>query len=300
MFGPPFTLTKVIFLSLLAIALWVYFAWQLRHRWQDRRRRREFAAEGGLRSQKRPRGRQIAAGLFTVAIFACAAVMVFFSRFGSPDARARLHAIELGVTAAMKWLGAVLIILLAFLLLLYSLNRDNAASAAAKLALAGKRREAEELIRGAIQAKGPTEQRLTVLGTLLLEQGRLDEALEQMEAARRLAKHPATALNNCATVLWKLGRRDESRQLLDEACSLEPQNLTALCNSCLLLAEMSLEVQAFDRLEQAEQIYERYDPSQVKHWKPLLEQCRKALPRAKGFPVTHVEKASLPNLPSNT
>jgi tetratricopeptide (TPR) repeat protein len=189
----------------------------------------------------------------------------------------------------MKWALIAFAAFFALLLLLYFIARDRTVSVATKLALAGKHREAEDLIRGVIRDKGETAARLMALGSVLMNQNRLDEALAAFESARRLARRPATAMNNCAMALRKLGRRDEARQLLDDALRLEPNHFIALTNSCLVLAEMGLETEAFGRLERAEEIYQRYDPSQVKPWKPVLEECRQALPRAKGFPVVPLD-----------
>jgi|SRR6185437_9538894 len=126
---------------------------------------------------------------------------------------------------------------------------------------------------------------MTMLGLLLMEQNRLEESLQQMQEAQRLSKRSATAKNNCATVLWKLGRRDEAAQLFDEVCSAAPNNFAAVCNSCLILAELGREMPARERLQQAEQIFARYDLRYTKTWVPLLEECRKAVPPAQGFPV---------------
>ena len=126
---------------------------------------------------------------------------------------------------------------------------------------------------------------LTVLGLLLMEQNRLEESLQHLQEAQRLAKRPATANNNCALVLWKLGRREEAAKLFDEVCNQDPNNFTCVCNSCLLLAELGRETPARQRLQQAERIFARYDFQYTKSWVPLLDECRKAVPPARGFPV---------------
>jgi Flp pilus assembly protein TadD len=185
----------------------------------------------------------------------------------------------------MRYLMGAMVALLALLAVLLWWNRDPSIKAAAKLALAGKHTEAEALIRAEIEAKGPTERRLTVLGLLLMDQKRLEESLQVLQEAQRLAKQPATAKNNCAIVLWKLGRREEAAILVDEVCAQDPNNFTGVCNSCLILAELGRETPAVERLRQAERIFARYDFSHTKSWVPLLDECRKAVPAAQGFPV---------------
>lgn len=286
MIGPPFTLTKLVFIALLALLVWTFLAFQIRRQWRDRQERRQFAHAGGLRAERPADRRRMAARVFIFFLVAGAIAYVGFEQFGPPQARSHLRTIGARVDTVMRGVMFTLVALVALLFLFYLITRDRALIAAAKLALAGNHRDAEALLRTAIRDKGETETRLTALGLLLMEQDRLDEALATLEDARRLARRPATALNNCAMALKKLGRLDEARQRLDDALQLEPDHFIALTNSCLLLARMGLETQAFDRLDRAENIYQRYDPSQVKPWKPLLEECRQALPRAHGFPIT--------------
>ena len=184
-----------------------------------------------------------------------------------------LRTIATQAQTVAKWVFIAFSALFALLLVLYFFIRDRRVAVATKLALAGKHREAEDLIRGALRDKGETEARLSTLGHVLMEQSRLEEALAAFEAARRLARRPANAMNNSAMALRKLGRLDEARQLLDDALQLDPNHFVALTNSCVLLAEMGLKAEAFDRLDRAEEIYQRHDPSHVKPWKPLLEEC---------------------------
>jgi tetratricopeptide (TPR) repeat protein len=287
MLGPPYTASKLIILALLAAILWTYLIWQIRDRWRQHRRRREVTPETGLRPEGRPRNRRwLLIGGIIVIILLVIGIPICIEQFGRLQAQTRLASIESHFNRFMAYVGVVLMSLVAILLMLLVLLRDKSVTLAAKLALAGKHAEAEQLIRETIRSKGETERRLTVLGLLLMDQNRLDESLVQFEAARRLAKHPGTAMNNCAMALWKLGRRDEALKLFEEACQREPSNFTAVCNCCLLFAELGRQTEAYERLEQAERIYERYDPKYLKNWTPLLERCRQAAPTARGFPVT--------------
>lgn len=299
MIGPPFTPTKLVLLGVLALLLWTFAAFQMRRRWCDLRERRQFAEAGGLRARQRLDRRRIATRTFAVFAIACGIALAYLDVAASPQTRSRFRAIAAQTTTLMKWALILLVALIVLGFLLLWIARDRTLPAVARLALAGKHREAEDLLRSVICDKGETETRLTALGLLLMEQNRLDEALASFEAARRLARRPATAMNNCAMALKKLGRLEEARQLFDQALRLEPNHFIALANSCLLLAEMGHETEAFDRLDRAEDIYQRYDPSQVKAWKPLLEECRHALPRAQGFPVAPVNSPT-PTQPANS
>lgn len=286
MLSPPFTLQKVIILAVLAAVAWVYAIWQVRSQWREYRRRREVIADRGLRpSRRRPNRRTLFTIIFTAALLLLAGYTAYLDQRGTPLARVRLHLIEARVALVMKYLMGLLIVLVLLYIVLHWFNRDPAVVAAAKLSLAGKHADAEAIIRKQIEATGANEQRLIVLGLLLMEQNRLDESLQQLQEAQKLSKRPATAKNNCAFVLWKLGRCDEAARLFDEVCGEEPNNFTAVCNSCLILAELGRETLAFGRLEQAEQLFERYDAKHTKHWVPLLEKCRNAIPMSQGFPV---------------
>jgi len=286
MFGPPFTPTRLVISGLFAVLACIYFALEIRRQWRNRQERRQFAQAGGLRGQRPFNRRRLATSLFIFCLIAGAVAYSCFEQFGSPQTRSNLRTLATRIDTVFKGVMIVLGALVALGILLLLITRDRTLPAVAKLALAGNHTEAEALLRRAIQEKGESERRLTALGVLLMEQNRLDESLAAFESARRLARRPATAMNNAALALKKLGRLDEARQLFDDALRLEPNHFIALTNSCLLLAEMGHETEAFDRLNRAEEIYARYDPSHVKPWKPLLEECRRALPRSHGFPIT--------------
>lgn len=219
------------------------------------------------------------------AILLMSGFCVYINQHGVPLSPARLLEVHALLVLILKYFVMFLIAVFALLVVLLWWNRDPAVKAAAKLSLAGRHAEAEAMIRRQIEAKGPNEQRRTMLGLLLMEQNRLEESLQQMQEALRFARRPANAKSNCATVLWKLGRREEAAKLFEEVCGQNPSNFFAVCNYCLTLAEMGHEAQARERLQQAEQIFARYDLRYTKTWVPLLEQCRKAIPPAQGFPV---------------
>ncbi len=286
MFSPPFTPLKVVFIAIIAVAILANFVWQARGFWVRYRRKREVMAEGGVRSSPRRLDRRDVLLIIVVgAVLLVAFWSVYIDQHGSLPAKVRLHEVDWRIDVFMKRFMMVLIAVIALLFVLLWWNRDPAVKAAAKLSLAGRHAEAEAVIRRRIEAKGPSEQRLTMLGMLLMEQNRLEESLQHMQEAQHRAKRPATAKNNCANVLWKLGRREEAAKLFDEVCSVAPNHFVAVCNSCLILAELGRETPARERLQQAEQIFARYDLRYTKTWVPLLEECRKAVPPAQGFPV---------------
>src|SRR5689334_14181694 len=110
MFGPPFTLPKVIALCALAVVLWGYFFWQMRSQWVKNRRRREFMAEGGLRPQRRSFDRRKMLQIVFIGVLVLAGgLMAYFDRFGTPSARDLLHLVEVRVAVVMKYLGGVVV-----------------------------------------------------------------------------------------------------------------------------------------------------------------------------------------------
>jgi hypothetical protein len=286
MLAPPFTFQKIIVLTVVAVTVGLYAIWQALGGWRQYRRQQEVIADRGLRpSAAGTRRRKLLTIAFVVALILLGGFMGYVDQFGTPVGRERVHLVEARVGLIMKYVIGVLVAMVALLVVLYWVGRDRAVAQAAKLALAGKHGEAETVIRNVIGSKGANEQRLMVLGLLLMEQNRLEESLQQLQEAVRLAGRPGAAKNNCAMVLWKLGRREEAARLFDEACGLEPRNFVAVTNSCLLLAELGRETEAFDRLARAERLFEEYGRYHLSDWPPLLEECRKAVPTARGFPV---------------
>src|SRR3954453_17642074 len=108
MFGPPFTATRLVFLGLFALLVWIYLAFQIRHHWRDRRERREFAQAGGLRGQRPFDRRRAARKAFAVFLVSCSIAYVYFEKFGSPQAQSRLHTIGAQSQIVMKWVSIAL------------------------------------------------------------------------------------------------------------------------------------------------------------------------------------------------
>src|SRR5207244_669106 len=74
----------------------------------------------------------------------------------------------------------------------------------------GKPREAEALLREAAVADPSAARVHTMLGFLLSGQGRLPEALRELETAKRLSFRETEARTELGFVLLKLGREDEA------------------------------------------------------------------------------------------
>ena len=214
---------------------------------------------------------------------------------GPIAARRSVHAIQSRLDVVMHYVGIVLIVLVVLFLLIHWLSRDKVIIAAARLALKKQHDQAIQLLRDHIARNGETTQRLDALGLLLLDSDRYEEALAQFDRSQAVSRKPGSADNNRAVALHKLGRTDQALGLLKGVIEREPDNFVSTCNYCLFLADAGREQEAFEQLERAEQIYERYDPKYLKAWTPLLEECRQKLPTAHGFPVI---VPSQPNAPT--
>jgi tetratricopeptide (TPR) repeat protein len=97
----------------------------------------------------------------------------------------------------------------------------------------------------------------TGLGTLLFQQGKIDEAMDELQVAVKL-KPDATAFNNLGMALTLKGRIDEAMKCHKKAVQLDPKNAEAhydLGNN--LLAKGRFE-QAIGEYEKALQINPRY------------------------------------------
>jgi tetratricopeptide (TPR) repeat protein len=233
-----------------------------------------------------------------VFVVALAAVFFAIHQFGSDAARQRMWRID----RIMRWFGAgagVLVLLLCGLLVvMWWWQRDKAVVAAAKLAMAGRQDEAIDLLRRTIGTEGETSQRLNVLALLLHERERHAEALPLFERAEALAPAGAerdAVVNNRALALAKLGRTEEAIDLLRGVTERQPNDCAVACNLATTLADAGRETEAYEQLERAEQIYERYDERQIPQtWKAAIEACRERLPTARGFPVLPRDAGGFP------
>lgn len=85
--------------------------------------------------------------------------------------------------------------------------------------------EAEPLLRQAVALMPEDPFIMDSLGWLLYRQGKLDEALQTLQAAYAIKADPEIAAH-LGEVLWRLERRDEARQLLEAARREAPDNKT--------------------------------------------------------------------------
>lgn len=83
--------------------------------------------------------------------------------------------------------------------------------------------EAERLIRKALELEPDSGAIIDSHGWLLYRQGKLDQALVELERAYEILKDPEVAAH-IVEVLWKLGRTEEARAELEEAEKLFPES----------------------------------------------------------------------------
>jgi tetratricopeptide (TPR) repeat protein len=86
----------------------------------------------------------------------------------------------------------------------------------------------------------PSEQPYVNLGSLLLEQGRVDEALVYLEQAVALAPSNASCHMKLGMAYRQAGRLEDARHELEQATQLEPENATAHYQLGRLYKEMHL------------------------------------------------------------
>lgn len=84
-------------------------------------------------------------------------------------------------------------------------------------------REAERLIRKALEIEPDSGAIIDSWGWVLYRQGKLDQALVELRRAYDILKDPEVAAH-IVEVLWKLGRTDEAKRELEEAEKLFPEN----------------------------------------------------------------------------
>lgn len=95
-------------------------------------------------------------------------------------------------------------------------------NAALAFAEAGRREEAENALRLAVQRDPALHRAWYNLGLLLAGAGRTDEGLSALGEARRLAPADPDYLYAAAATLWRAGQRDEARKLAEEGLTLAP------------------------------------------------------------------------------
>lgn len=227
-----------------------------------------------------------------VVLVLCAIGAVLVEQYGSAESRIYAKAIDTAVQSFLKWLGAIVAILFAGVLLLLWLRRDPVMSQVARLCRDQRLDDGQRLLKEHIAAKGETFDRLNALGLICMEQSRWDEAMDCFERAEKLRSKPGELANNRALVLWKSGRLDEAIPVMREARRMNHHDFVTAANFCLLLIDAGRRDEAFAELDAAEMIFNRYDRRYTKAWVEQLEECRQKLNVARGFPVQRVESES--------
>ena len=276
---------QLIFFVLLAPLIFVA-VYQLRQWWKPRRGL--VSPTTGLRpSHTTPRrasrwGYWIF-GLIGVAIF----INLYVRDHGSPAAQETAGAIAAALHTFIISLFGICMALMAVVIVLHLvINHDPVLKQVAKLAIAEKYDEAIERLRDHIRNKGENAKRLNALGLLYLTQKQYPAALEQFERSAQLDPRAIDTTNNRAVALCKLGRTDEGLALMAELSRSHPKQLLIACNHSLLLADAGRETQAYEELERAETIVDRFHQGRLSGQSlKMMEECRQRLPTARGFPV---------------
>jgi predicted O-linked N-acetylglucosamine transferase (SPINDLY family) len=115
----------------------------------------------------------------------------------------------------------------------------------------GEFRQAEELLRREVEAYPDLIDAWNALGVALINQSRLQEALEVFLEAARRDPRSAVAHTNVANVLGDLGRGAEALPHLQQAVALDPGLADARYNLGVLLHGQKRHEEAIDSLEQA-------------------------------------------------
>lgn len=262
------------------------------------REARRATPESGLRPRHAGRGKRDAR--FHVAVFvtlAITAVGWLLYHFGSDDTRQRLRVLTTILSRGVLVFVGVAVASLVVLFVMLWRQRDPALKEAAELAAAGRHEEAIDALRRLIAERGETVNRLTALGALYMDRQRWDEALEQLRRAEAAGAPKPSTTNNKAVVLCKMGRIEEGLALLAGAAQEYPGDFSVACNHAHFLAEAGREPEAYDALERAECILDKYEARHVpEHWKKQIEPLREKLPTARGFPV--IAAAAVPQPPA--
>jgi protein O-GlcNAc transferase len=97
---------------------------------------------------------------------------------------------------------------------------------------------AEQIYRAVLQAHPDHAGAQSLLGAVLCQQGRFQEALPWVESATRLAPHVASLWSNLGMVLAPLGRRAEAADAFEHAVRLDPTLVGPLVNLGIVLTEL--------------------------------------------------------------
>jgi protein O-GlcNAc transferase len=109
---------------------------------------------------------------------------------------------------------------------------------AMELHRAGLPAQAEPLYREVLALNPRQFEAQHLLGVLLAQRGRYQEALELVAAALKSKSDAFVALSDCGLILHRLGRYDEALSRLDAALNLKPDYAAALSNRGNVLAAL--------------------------------------------------------------
>jgi tetratricopeptide (TPR) repeat protein len=151
---------------------------------------------------------------------------------------------------------------------------------AIRLAQAGDLDGATLEIRRLIERKGPSVERLNMLGLLLGLQQKWDESLDAFAEMARLGGDAPKFSASIGWVLWKMGRWQEALPLMEEGLQWSPNNLHITCNYCLLLADLGRFEEARVQVDHAERLLRSqfvFRARARRQRRELLEECRRKL-----------------------
>ena len=104
----------------------------------------------------------------------------------------------------------------------------------------------------------PTDQKLTLIldeGSRLVQDQRLDKAIEVFTEVIKLDPNWAEAWNKRATVLYMIGDYQESQNDIDKVLNLEKRHFGALAGQGLVNIKLKNYEKAIESYEKAQQIY---------------------------------------------
>ena len=144
----------------------------------------------------------------------------------------------------------------------------------------GDREGAIADLRAEIESRGRSATRMRDLSVLLMAQGRWEEAQETLRDVELAVEEEGWVLNARGLVHWKLGRLDEALKDLEDARRLSPADLSLACNSCHVLADAGRLEEAGEQLGLAEGLEKRtfyFAKSDRIRAREMVEECRKCL-----------------------